>query len=184
MKTSIKTFLTVSVCCILTFSLSACGGKSTGPYKSSRPSPSASNEPTTSSSSKPSNSSNNKSNSNSKSNNSSKSKSSDSDDFEDYLKKNDPESYKYYQDLKDGYNSGSYSKENGFSTKSSGSNSKSSSGKSKSSSSKSKSSGSSKTESFENYLKKNDPKSYDYYKGLEKGYSSGSYNTKDGFYKK
>ena len=41
---------------------------------------------------------------------------SDSDSgFEEYLKENDPESYEYYQDLEEGWESGEWDSENGFS---------------------------------------------------------------------
>ena len=63
-----------------------------------------------------------KSKSSSKSSGSSKSKSSSkkrtssdsNQSFEDYLKENDPDSYKFYKGLKKGYDSGKYDSENGF----------------------------------------------------------------------
>lgn len=182
MKPNLKKFLSIFACGLVVFCLLwVLEDGLNAAKKSDISEPSVSNAPA-SSSSKSSSSGKSSSGSSKKSSGSSKSsgsksKSSGSDDsFEEYLKKNDPDSYEYYKDLQKGYDSGSYSKEYGFSSKSSGGSSK------KSGSSKSKSSGSS--DSFEDYLKKNDPDSYDYYKGLQKGYNSGSYSKEDGFYKK
>ncbi len=62
---------------------------------------------------------------------------------------------------------------------SSGSSTKSSSGSSTKSSSKSKSSD---DYTFEDYLKDNDPESYESYKDLEKGWNSGSWDPENGFF--
>lgn len=37
-------------------------------------------------------------------------------------------------------------------------------------------------QSFEDYLKDTDPDSYEFYKGLEKGFESGTWDSENGFY--
>ena len=69
--------------------------------------------------------------------------------------RNDPESYEYYQDLEEGWESGEWDSENGFSGGDSG---------------------------FEDYLYENDRDSYDSYQDLEDGWNSGTWDPENGFF--
>lgn len=81
-----------------------------------------------------------------------------------------------YSDLND---SNSSNKSNGLNNSNSPGKS---SGSSKSKSPSKKRTSSDSNQSFEDYLKENDPDSYKFYKGLKKGYDSGKYDSENGFY--
>ena len=76
--------------------------------------------------------------------------------FEDYLKDNDPDSYEFYQDLEEGWDSGDWDSESGFA-------------------------GGTDSD-FEDYLYENDKDSYDDYQSLEDGWSSGTWDPENGFF--
>lgn len=105
---------------VLVFGLSACGGEdTTSPEptddipESVEPSSSSGRSSTSSSSSSGRSSSSSSSSSGRSSTSSSGSSGSDY-SFEDYLRDNDPDSYEFYQDIKEGWNSGTWDSENGF----------------------------------------------------------------------
>ena len=100
----------------LVLSLAACGGNNESPsdMDDETNTPVSTSDETTSDSG----SSSGSSSSSYSSSGSSGSNSSDIDpddySFEDYLKDNDPDSYEFYQDLEEGWNSGEWDSEDGF----------------------------------------------------------------------
>lgn len=94
---------------VLVFGLSACGGEDTTSPEPSDDIP-ESVEPSSSSG----RSSSSSSSSSGRSSTSSSGSSGSDYSFEDYLRDNDPDSYEFYQDIKEGWNSGTWDSENGF----------------------------------------------------------------------
>lgn len=146
----------------LALSLTACGGSSKSTVDesddTSSPATTSSQETTSDSSSSDSYSGSTSSSSSSRS----RSSNIDPDDysFEDYLKDNDPDSYEFYQDLEEGWNSGEWDSESGFVSDDSYNS----------------------DNDFEDYLYENDRDSYDSYQSLEDGWSSGTWDSENGFF--